>query len=217
MPISKQSFVKVISGFGGCNAAIYCEPNAPSPSQQYTANTYSVEHYVRITPPSDLTEIYKHGVAPLIGETASAKGAYPKFYKMDKLSQLGFIASELLLKQESPRKEQCADRAVVLFNHSSSVWVDREYAKSITIGDDYFPSPSLFVYTLPNIVCGEIAVRNGYHAETSFYILPNKDENMMHQVLASTFLDETIQSILAGWIDYEDDQHFEAELKLIKR
>ncbi len=217
MPISKQSFVKVISGFGGCNAAVYCALNAPSPSQQYTANTYSVEHHVRITPPSDLTEIYKHVVAPLIGETASAKGAYPKFYKMDKLSQLGFIASELLLKQESPRKEQCTDRAVVLFNHSSSVWVDREYAKSITIGDDYFPSPSLFVYTLPNIVCGEIAVRNGYHAETSFYILPHKDENMMHQILASTFLDETIQSILTGWIDYEDDQHFEAELKLIKR
>ncbi len=217
MSISKQSFVKVISGFGGCNAAVYCALNAPSPSQQYTANTYSVEHHVRITPPSDLTEIYKHVVAPLIGETASAKGAYPKFYKMDKLSQLGFIASELLLKQESPRKEQCTDRAVVLFNHSSSVWVDREYAKSIAVGDDYFPSPSLFVYTLPNIVCGEIAVRNGYHAETSFYILPHKDENMMHQVLASTFLDETIQSILTGWIDYEDDQHFEAELKLIKK
>ncbi len=206
MPISKQSFVKVISGFGGCNAAVYCALNAPSPSQQYTANTYSVEHHVRITPPSDLTEIYKQQI-----------GNYPKFYKMDKLSQLGFIASELLLKQESPRKEQCADRAVVLFNHSSSVWVDREYAKSIAVGDDYFPSPSLFVYTLPNIVCGEIAVRNGYHAETSFYILPHKDENMMHQVLASTFLDETIQSILTGWIDYEDDQHFEAELKLIKR
>ena len=206
MPISKQSFVKVISGFGGCNAAVYCAPNAPSPSQQYTANTYSVEHHVRITPPSDLTEIYKQQI-----------GNYPKFYKMDKLSQLGFIASELLLKQESPRKEQCTDRAVVLFNHSSSVWVDREYAKSIAVGDDYFPSPSLFVYTLPNIVCGEIAVRNGYHAETSFYILPHKDEDMMHQVLASTFLDETIQSILTGWIDYEDEQHFEAELKLIKR
>ena len=200
------SFVKVISGFGGCNAAVYCALNAPSPSQQYTANTYSVEHHVRITPPSDLTEIYKQQI-----------GNYPKFYKMDKLSQLGFIASELLLKQESPRKEQCADRAVVLFNHSSSVWVDREYAKSITVGDDYFPSPSLFVYTLPNIVCGEIAVRNGYHAETAFYILPNKDEDMMRQILASTFLDETIQSILTGWIDYEDDQHFEAELKLIKR
>ena len=143
MPISKQSFVKVISGFGGCNAAVYCALNAPSPSQQYTANTYSVEHHVRITSPSDLTEIYKQQI-----------GNYPKFYKMDKLCQLGFIASELLLKQENPRKEQCADRAVVLFNHSSSVWVDREYERTIEVGEDYFPSPSLFVYTLPNIVCG---------------------------------------------------------------
>ena len=134
---------------------------------------------------------------------------------MDRLSQLGFVASDLLLNQDCPRLQQSADRAVVLFNHSSSVWVDREYAKSITLGSGYFPSPSLFVYTLPNIVCGEIAVRNGFHSETSFYILPNKDEYMMHQVVASTFLDDSLQSMLTGWIDYEDESHFEAELKLI--
>ena len=150
-----------------------------------------------------LSDIYKRYI-----------GSYPKFYKMDRLSQLGFVASELLLNQENPRLQQCTDRAVVMFNHSSSMWVDREYAKSINPGDDYFPSPSLFVYTLPNIVCGEIAVRNGYHAETSFYILPHKDEDMMHQVLTSTFLDDSLQSIVAGWIDYEDESHFEAELKL---
>ena len=106
---------------------------------------------------------------------------------------------------------------MVLFNHTSSLWVDREYVKSIAVGEDYFPSPSLFVYTLPNIVCGEIAVRNGYHAETSFYILPRKDEDMMHQVLTSTFLDHSLQSIVAGWIDYEDGSRFEAEFKLIER
>lgn len=206
MPISKQSFVKVISGFGGCNAAVYCALNAPSPSQQYTANTYSVEHHVRITSPSDLTEIYKRQI-----------GNYPKFYKMDKLCQLGFIASELLLKQENPRREQCADRAVVLFNHSSSVWVDREYERTIEVGEDYFPSPSLFVYTLPNIVCGEIALRNGYHSETSFYILNTKDEELMHNVLASTFNDQSLQSIIAGWLDYKDEGNFEADFKLITK
>ncbi len=221
--VSKQSFVKIISGFGGCNAAIRLDASSEVKEVKEDSNcNYSIAHSVRITPQgatidgkqididaeadSMLTALYKRYV-----------GSYPKFYKMDRLSQLGFVASELLLNQEHPRLQQCADRAVVLFNHSSSVWVDREYAKSITVGDDYFPSPSLFVYTLPNIVCGEIAVRNGYHAETSFYIMPNKDKDMMHQVLASTFLDETIQSILAGWIDFEDDQYFEAELKLIKR
>ena len=38
---------------------------------------------------------------------------------------------------------------------------------------------------------------------------------MMHQVLASTFLDDSLQSVLAGWIDYEDESNFESELKLI--
>ena len=206
MTISKQSFVKVISGFGGCNAAVYCALNSPKQSQQYTANTFTVEHHVRITPPSDLTEIYKQHI-----------GNYPKFYKMDRLCQLGFIASELLLQQESPRKEQCADRAVVLFNHSSSVWVDREYERSIEVGEEYFPSPSLFVYTLPNIVCGEIALRNGYHSETSFYILNTKDEEMMNNVLASTFNDQSLQSIIAGWLDYKDEGNFEADFKLIRK
>ena len=178
-----ESFVKVISGFGGCNAAIYCrnDRNEKSGSNECIGEVYDVEHRVQITPhninvdgkPLDmessgskmLTEAYKRFI-----------DSYPKYYKMDRLSQLGLVATELLLSQESPRRKQCVDRAVVLFNHSSSQWVDHEYEKSIVVGEDYFPSPSLFVYTLPNIVCGEIAIRNGYRAETSFYILGCKDE-----------------------------------------
>ncbi len=219
--IRNKSFVKIISGFGGCNAAVFID--ARDNKKNYIVSNlcnYNITHSVKITPfsvliddkPIDidtntdklLTAIYKKHI-----------GSYPKFYKMDKLSQLGFIASELLLNQESTRYRQCSDRAVVLFNHTSSVWVDREFEKTIAIGDDYYPSPSLFVYTLPNIICGEIAVRNGYHAETSFYITSKKDNILMHNVLTSTFLDQSLQSILAGWIDYEDEKHFEAELKLI--
>ena len=144
-------------------------------------------------------------------------GLFDEELRMDKLSQLGFVASELLLAQESPRHTQCSDRAVVLFNHSSTIWVDHQYSQSIVIGDDYFPSPSLFVYTLPNIVCGEIAVRNGYHAETSFYIMGSKDKRMMNEILQSTFSDGSIKSILTGWIDYQDEDHFEADFRLIEK
>ena len=91
------------------------------------------------------------------------------------------------------------------------------YEQSIVLGDDYYPSPSLFVYTLPNIVCGEIALRNGYKAETSFYILGNKDEKMMNNILKSTFLDNALQSIVTGWIDYQDDYNYEADFKIIKK
>lgn len=219
-----ESFVKVISGFGGCNAAIYCrnDRNEKSGSNECIGEVYDVEHRVQITPhninvdgkPLDmessgskmLTEAYKRFI-----------DSYPKYYKMDRLSQLGLVATELLLSQESPRRKQCVDRAVVLFNHSSSQWVDHEYEKSIVVGEDYFPSPSLFVYTLPNIVCGEIAIRNGYRAETSFYILGCKDETMMNDILRSTFSDRTLKSAVTGWIDYQDDDTFEADIKLIKR
>ena len=222
-----KSFVKVISGFGGCNAAIYCrnERNEKYESKERIGcdgEVYSVEHRVQITP---------HGIDvdgnPLYMESSGCKllteaytrfiAPYSKYYKMDRLSQLGFVATELLLRQESRRRKQCADRAIVLFNHSSSQWVDYEYAKSIVVGENYFPSPSLFVYTLPNIVCGEIAIRNGYGAETSFYILGGKDETMMNDILRSTFNDRTLQGAVTGWIDYQDDGAFEADIKLIRR
>lgn len=137
---------------------------------------------------------------------------------MDGLCRLGFLASELLLQAEGKERfTPCEDRAVVLFNHSSSISADRKYLESIQDENNYYPSPSVFVYTLPNIVTGEIAIRNLYHGETSFYILPGKDEQQMQEVMESTFMDQTTKSMLTGWIDYEDEQHFEAELRIVER
>jgi len=231
--ISRHSFVKIISGFGGCNAALYCThltPNLSSMvkgdliSDEYSsiANSLSIEHHVKITPSGVIIDGHEHHVATegcdMLTEIYKEKiGSYPKFYKMDKLSQLGLVAGELLLSQENPRREPCSDRAVVLFNHSSSICVDCEYEQSIALGNDYYPSPSLFVYTLPNIVCGEIALRHGYHAETSFYIMNSKDEMMMNKVIESTFADKTLLSIVTGWVDYQDENTFEADIKLIKK
>ena len=49
-----------------------------------------------------LTELYRAYI-----------GDYPKFFKMDTLSKLGFVASELLLQAEGKvRFEPCENRAV---------------------------------------------------------------------------------------------------------
>ena len=223
MAVSGHSFVKVISGFGGCNAALYCTntPPTPSPTENVAPTTLRIMHSVEITP-SRVTIDGRE--CPIEGEGADILtwiyknhiGSYPKFYKMDRLSQLGFVASELLLAQEDPRKGPCTDRAVVLFNHSSSVCADRAFAQTIVPGEDYYPSPSLFVGTLPNIVCGEIAIRHGYHSETSFYIMSEKDESMINKVIQSTFLDKTVHSMVTGWVDYQDDENFEAKVMIIE-
>ena len=63
----------------------------------------------------------------------------------------------------------------------------------------------------------EIAIRNQYHGETSLYILPHKDYAVMKQVAQASLLDNSINSMVTGWIDYLDDEHFEADLSIIER
>ena len=235
---SKSAFVKMLSGFGGCNAALLFEEGGMRNEErdylvgkklklEYSPSSFllprSSSHSVLIRP--DAVEVDgRHLPIDAFGKellTALYRqyvGDYPKYYKMDPLSRLGFIASELLLQAEgAERFVACDDRAVIFFNHSSSVCADRQYIETIADPDNCFPSPSVFVYTLPNIVTGEIAIRNGYHGETSFYILPRQDDRLMQQILQASCFDSTTQSILCGWLDYEDDAHFVADLRILNK
>lgn len=232
-PTDKKGFIKMLSGFGGCNATIWAAKNpereniALSQIEQQNRE-FTTTHTIRITPEevildqqklwerkkelgeqegkehhSLLTSLYKQMI-----------GNYPKFYKMDGLSRLGFVASEILLNAEKGDTDK--ERAIIFFNHSSSIASDRNYKESISDKNNYFPSPSIFVYTLPNIVTGEIAIRNHFHGETSFFILPDKDKKMMEEILQASCRDAQSKSFLTGWIDYEDERHFEADLKIKK-
>lgn len=244
-PTDKKGFIKMLSGFGGCNATIWAAKNpereniALSQIEQQNCE-FTTTHTIRITPEEVILDQRKlwEGKKEL-GEQEGAGhhslltslyrqmiGNYPKFYKMDGLSRLGFVASEILLNAEKgdtdvERREEegerlLEERAIIFFNHSSSIASDRNYKESINDKDNYFPSPSIFVYTLPNIVTGEIAIRNHFHGETSFFILPDKDERMMEEILQASCRDAQSKSFLTGWIDYEDERHFEADLKIKK-
>ena len=227
---SKSAFVKMLSGFGGCNAALLCNIEGTVLLLHHDGDDVTKEpslcytHRVRITPDSAEVDgrslaIERTGKDLLKALYHHYVGDYPKYYKMDSLSRLGFVASELLLQAEEGRERfvTCDDRAVIFFNRSSSVCADRQYLETIADPENCFPSPSVFVYTLPNIVTGEIAIRNHYHGETSFYILPRRDDRLMQQVLHASCLDPATQSILCGWLDYEDDTHFEADLRILNK
>lgn len=141
-------------------------------------------------------------------------GDYPKFYKMDSLCKLGFIAAELILKGLTP--EQKENASIILFNRNGSLITDRNYQKTIA-ADDYFPSPALFVYTLANIVTGEIAIRHKIYGESSFYVLSYQDDEMMQEMVNNAYLTSTPSSILTGWVDYEDDGNYLADIKLVTK
>lgn len=152
-----------------------------------------------------LTELYRAHI-----------GDYPKFFKMDTLSKLGFVASELLLQAEgAERYVPREDRAVIFFNRNASLQADTAYQATIQDPDNFFPSPAAFVYTLPNIVTGEIAIRNKYYGETSFLVIEENDPDLIKRQLENAFQDPQTQSILGGWLDCIDENHFEAELFLL--
>ena len=205
----KTSFIKLLSGFGGCNVAALYAKDASIPFKGGNGQLTKT-HTVRLSSEEGktLTEIYKQKI-----------GDYPKFYKMDILTRLAFVASELL-KKESPALEGELGKetvSIILFNHSSSVVADRQYLSTISDAENFFPSPSVFVYTLPNITTGEIAIRNHYCGETSFYILPTKDKALMQQILEASLRDTKATSVISGWVDAESETDFECELSIYNR
>ena len=178
--------------------------------------TYTTNNGIVVKGNDMLTQIYKEKI-----------GGYPKFYKMDPLSKLGFIATELLLAEEQkqaeehpewnvlPRFIEREDRAVVFINRSASLAADNKYEETIQIGEDYFPSPADFVYTLPNIVTGEIAIRNKYYGESNFLCV--EDQSEVDSIVETSFEDTMTQSVIGGWLECKDSDNYSATLSLFLR
>lgn len=128
---------------------------------------------------------------------------YPKFYKMDLLAQAGFIGSELIKKADQDRLVTYGDDEIALLfaNQESSADTDIRFKESYE--DKKAPSPSLFVYTLPNIVLGEIAIRNKWFGENMFAVLPKFAPEFFVQY-GSILLANDSKAILAGWLGILD-------------
>jgi hypothetical protein len=140
---------------------------------------------------------------------------YPKFFKMDKLSKLGFLASELLLRDGIDRDVPKPEMAVVLMNSSASLDTDETYQKTIQPGEDYFPSPSVFVYTLPNIVIGEICIRQKIQGENTFFVSEQFKAESLYNYVQQLFATSNTQSCLCGWLELKNEDYF-AYLMLVE-
>jgi hypothetical protein len=127
---------------------------------------------------------------------------YRKFYKMDALSKLGFLASELVL-DGIDRELHKEYMGIAFFNRSASLEADRKYQQTIQDKNNFFPSPSDFVYTLPNIVTGEISIRNKVYGETAFYVIPAFQSDSLCSVIENMIRFAEMRYVLAGWIEVD--------------
>ncbi len=131
---------------------------------------------------------------------------YPKFFKMDALSKLAFLGSELLLSPiVSAEKEN--DIALVLANKSSSLDTDVKYQESISDKENYFPSPAVFVYTLANICLGEISIRHQLKSENSFFIFDAFNPEFMLNYLNILLNSKKADLVLCGWVEFFNDNY----------
>ncbi len=138
---------------------------------------------------------------------------YPKFYKMDNLSKLGWLAAEVLLKDGFKKSDyQPEDISVILANANSSLDDDIKYLESIKD----VASPSLFVYTLPNIVIGEICIRNHFKGEQAFYIQDDFDADFMAQQINYQLDNNISQACICGWVDVLE-QDYKTVLFLVEK
>jgi len=141
-----------------------------------------------VTPVGFLEEVYK-----------SLNVSYPKFFKMDGLSKLGVLCAELILKDENINELFPKEKTtIVLSNKNSSLQTDVAYSK--TMGN--FPSPALFVYTLPNIVTGEIAIKHKITGENAFFIEPKFNAKLLHNY--TQLLLKENDAALCGWLNMDE-------------
>mgnify|MGYP006148517027 FL=1 len=131
---------------------------------------------------------------------------YPKFFKMDNLSKVAFLASEIVLKGNL--ESETENNVALLFaNKSSSLDTDVKYQKSIADKNEYFPSPAVFVYTLANICMGEISIKNQFKSENCFFIFDAFNSQFMADYGNLLLKTGKAEKVLCAWAELYQEEY----------
>ena len=96
---------------------------------------------------------------------------------------------------------------MLIANSGSSSSTDVFFRRTISGKNSCFPSPALFVYTLPNVVIGEICIRNNFKGENAFFIFRDFDRGPEAPAFIANYVNDLLDSgkikaCIAGWNDY---------------
>ncbi|MBQ9597892.1 MAG: 3-oxoacyl-ACP synthase [Bacteroidales bacterium] len=215
----KRTFIKTQSGFGSCNGSvIYSRESWPAPARVEVS--YETVRQVSITPESLRMDgadvpVEARGAALVSELYKKYLSDGSRFFKMDLFSRLAYVGTGLLAKDalEGIAPEEIA---ILLFTVNGSVLADRKHLSTYTHPDEYYPSPSVFINTLPNVVLGEIAMKNTIKGETTLVMLPERDEPLKDRIVAATLAATRPAAVMAGWVDCTAEDAFYAALSLLK-
>ncbi len=131
---------------------------------------------------------------------------YIKFFKMDVLSKWAWLGAEALLAENGGYAYDGLDKtkiAVVLMTNHGCLDVDKKYQETLST----IPSPALFVYTLSNIMLGEICIRHGFKGEQLCLVSEQFDTEQIQFWVNDLLTNRGMDACLCGWVDAASDEH----------
>jgi hypothetical protein len=72
---------------------------------------------------------------------------------------------------------------------------------------DSIVSPAVFVYTLPNIVLGEISIKHKLQSENVFFIEHKFNADLLVDYSETLLNSGKASSVVCGWIELKNDQY----------
>ncbi|WP_143520060.1 3-oxoacyl-ACP synthase [Reichenbachiella sp. 5M10] len=139
---------------------------------------------------------------------------YPKFHKMDNLSKMGVLGVEMVRSKMDLSRFGEDDLALHFQNASASL--DTDWAHQQNINEGKAASPANFVYTLPNIVLGEIAIRNKWYGENLFLLKDCFDLEQWMKTNQVWFAQNKAKAVIGGWVEVLQEE-FELQLYLVEK
>lgn len=122
---------------------------------------------------------------------------YPKFFKMDIASKWGIVCAEILMHQIDLQHINPFKKCIILGNTSASLHTDTLYSKTM----QEIPQPAIFVYTLPNIVMGEIAIKWQWKGENTFLVLNKENKKDIDEMINYLFANDIAEVVLGGFFE----------------
>ncbi len=201
--------IKTASGFGGCNAAIVLRKGSAQGRLPVAEN--------RVVETAQTT-IHPDGrpFAKMIRERFRAlESPDPKFFRMDDLSKLAYVAAAELLNNKNLKEKYTPDQiGIVLTNRSASLDTDRRHARQIEINGDE-ASPAVFVYTLPNVSAGEVSIRHKIQGESTFFISNDPNATTAEDYARMLLRQGHLRAVICGRCELLGED-FAAEMKLLE-
>lgn len=208
--------LKTASGFGGTNAAVLLtsSPEAgpvpclrdAQPRKMRKSATVKINAGEVLVNDSTVFSDKSADFGTFIREAFKSRGENNiKFYKMDDLCKLGYVAAAWLLDGIEFGEEECG---MVLSGKYGCLDTDMKHQQIIDKDGDAASSPAVFVYTLPNVVAGEISIRHHIKGENTWFWSDDRTMSDLKHYASLMAGASDLRYCIIGHLDFLNGEYF---------